>query len=248
MTAVVPLPLTVWIIFSFLFHSISQSQWDITIITAEICSARVNCSDAYLYAKWSISWNVSLMGEKQLVLLHALVVQLRDLSSASVYTAFLIYTHFCLIHFSHDWYTMEVLGTLWLALPCSLYIGGLTDHVYAAKISYIQGQSHKEQYPDYLESKPIRLGLWHSWLLRITIPSSILLSKAEEGLFTRTCRDRTRSNDFKLNEGRFRLDGMKKFFTVGVVRHWNRLPREVVTAPSLEVFQARLDGTLSNPI
>jgi len=41
---------------------------------------------------------------------------------------------------------------------------------------------------------------------------------------------------------------MKKFFTVGVVRHWNRLPREVVTAPSLEVFQARLDGTLSNPI
>ena len=31
-----------------------------------------------------------------------------------------------------------------------------------------------------------------------------------------------------------------------VVRHWNRLPREAVDAPSLEMSKARLDGTLSN--
>jgi len=31
-----------------------------------------------------------------------------------------------------------------------------------------------------------------------------------------------------------------------VVRHWNRLPRKAMDAPSLVVFKARLDGALNN--
>ncbi|KFO90539.1 hypothetical protein N320_04451, partial [Buceros rhinoceros silvestris] len=52
----------------------------------------------------------------------------------------------------------------------------------------------------------------------------------------------------KLKESRFRLDIRRKFFTVRVVRHWERLPREAVDAPSLEVFKARLYDVLSNLI
>jgi len=50
----------------------------------------------------------------------------------------------------------------------------------------------------------------------------------------------------KLKEGRFRLDTRKTFFTMKVVRHWHRVPREAVAAPSLAVFKTRLDGALSN--
>ncbi|TRZ23724.1 hypothetical protein HGM15179_003375, partial [Zosterops borbonicus] len=59
--------------------------------------------------------------------------------------------------------------------------------------------------------------------------------RAKEGVFTTACGDRTREDGFKLKEVGFSLDIREKVFTVRVVRLWNRLPREVVDSPSLEV-------------
>jgi len=89
-------------------------------------------------------------------------------------------------------------------------------------------------------------------------------------IFRRACCDRTRSNAFKLRQGRFRLNIRKilftmnvvkhwklrksifrrhirkDFFTMRVVKHWNQLSKEVVEALSLETFEARLEDALSN--
>ena len=76
----------------------------------------------------------------------------------------------------------------------------------------------------------------------------VKVSYREEGgtLFSRVCDNRTRRNGFRLKEGRYRLDIRKKSFTVRVVRHWNRLLRDVVDAPSLDTFKVRLDHALGN--
>ena len=63
-------------------------------------------------------------------------------------------------------------------------------------------------------------------------------------LFSRACCSRTSGKGFKLKVGRFRLDIRKKYFTMMVVKHWNRLPR----VPIPGNIQGQIGWALSNLI
>ena len=68
----------------------------------------------------------------------------------------------------------------------------------------------------------------------------------EAMLFLVVCSNRTRSNGLKHEHRKFLNNAQKNLFTVRVMEHWNRLPREVVGSPSLEAFKTCLETYLCN--
>lgn len=67
-------------------------------------------------------------------------------------------------------------------------------------------------------------------------------------LFSQLASDRTRRNGLKLYQGKLKFDIMKKFFTKGFVKHWNRLSREVAELLSMEVFRRSVGVELSDMV